>query len=79
MPVHYQEMQESSVQSSCMTHLVFSIPQNPEEVGSKASDVHLPGRERARSLRSNLLLPCLLYMLLREAMALIKGGSSDLK
>jgi len=63
--------------------LVFSIHQNPKEVGSNASEgVDLPLRVRAsrqRAKRRQSLLPSPYLGLPAEGVAQIKGGSSCLK
>ena len=58
-----------------MSQLVFSLHQNPEEVGSNASEgMDLLGRLRASRQGESFLLPCP-----HIGVVQIKGGSSHLK
>ena len=59
-----------------MSQLVFSICQNPEEVGSNASEeMELPAKARASRQNASFLFPYLLHRLQTEGVVQIKGES----
>ena len=63
-----------------MSQLVFSIHQNPEEIGFNASEkINLPARVKSNRQKASVLLSCPLYGLPTEGVAQIKGGSCCLK
>ena len=63
-----------------MSHLVFSICLNPEEVGSNASEgMYLTVGLRTSRQRESFLLLCPLDRLPPKSVAQIKGGPSYFK